>query len=106
MFLYSACKKTREIRITLATTENKKKVLKLNERDHAILRTLGETPSFQGVQDAQVETPIEATVAEKVSPIGMEQSQAIPIGQASEVTKAINSGENDYNCLDRNFIDI
>ena len=76
-------------------TGNKKEPPKLNSRDDAILRILGETPSFIGVQPAEHETTIEANVLQDVNPIGIEQSNAEPIGKVSEVTKAINSSKGD-----------
>ena len=77
----------------MAATGNKKQPPKTNEWDDVILRILGETPSFTGIQSSEVESAIEANVTQNVDPIGMEQSNAEPIGEVSEVTYAINSGE-------------
>ena len=86
--------KVHKIRVALGKTGNKVPIPVLSAKDDAILRILGETPSFRGVQSADHETPIEANVSSQdVNPIGMETSMAQPIGEVSEVTKAINSGK-------------
>ena len=88
-----------------ATTGNYKPCPYFNEQDIAILRILGETPSFKGIRPARFDMPIVVTKSSSVSTKDAARCNAKVVGSTSSIEDAINSGTLHPNLLlNHNFV--